>query len=51
MSKTGITIGEKVMIPKPEANYPQWPEYTYLGKPWMFVLRDVAQFATNMNDV
>lgn len=39
------------MIPKPEANYPQWPEYTYIGKPWMFVLRDVAQFAKNMNDV
>lgn len=51
MSKIGITVGEKVMIPKLEANYPQQPEYTYYGKPWMFVLRDVAQFAKNMNDV
>lgn len=35
MSKTGISVGEKVMLPR-EGNhdYPAWPEVTYFGKPW-----------------
>jgi hypothetical protein len=51
MSKVGITVGEKVMYPKAAANYPQTPQWTYSGEPWMFVLRDTAQFAKNMHDV
>ena len=27
------------------------PHITYFGKPWMFVLRDAAQFAKNIDDV
>lgn len=43
MSKNGITIGEKVMYVRNKEDYPEAePTYTYLGKPWMFVLRDVA---------
>ena len=39
MSKK-VTIGEKVMIENDKSQYPRKPETTYLGKPWMFVLRD-----------
>lgn len=40
MSKTGISVGEKVMYVKSASDYPTEPKYTYFGKPWMFVLRD-----------
>ena len=50
MSKK-VTIGEKVMIENDKSQYPRKPETTYLGKPWMFVLRDTIQFANNKHDV
>jgi len=45
MSKIGISAGEKVMITDdsrvPPHFYPKGnPEITYVGKPWMMVLRD-----------
>lgn len=40
MSKNGISVGEKVMIPNDPAAFPIYPSTTYLGKPWQFVLRD-----------
>ena len=42
MIKNGITVGEKVMYVKQATDYPENPTYTYLGKPWMYVLRDAA---------
>jgi hypothetical protein len=50
MSKLGISVGEKVMYARP-SDYPVMPHVTYYGKPWMFVLRDTVQFATNIADV
>ena len=41
MSKIGITVGEKVMYVKSPNDYPVEPTYDYMGKPWMFVLRDL----------
>lgn len=41
MSKSGISVGEKVFINRP-GTYPVEPYLTYNGKPWMFVLRDLA---------
>lgn len=51
MSKIGISVGEKVMLVQSASDYPEMPTYTYLGKPWMFVLRDVLQFADNLHQV
>ncbi|TNV78485.1 hypothetical protein FGO68_gene8749 [Halteria grandinella] len=52
MSKLGISVGEKVMLPREGSHdYPEWPQVTYFGKPWQFVLRDTTQFATNLADV
>jgi len=42
ISKIGITAGEKVMIVDDPSIYPEPPEVTYFGKPWMFVLRDTV---------
>lgn len=50
MAKNGVSIGEKVMYPTPGA-YPVEPTTTYVGKPWMFVLKDALQFATTQDDV
>lgn len=51
ISKSGISIGEKYMYPNGRAHYPLEPLTTYVGKPWMFVLRDTIQFAKNKHDV
>lgn len=51
MSKIGISAGEKVMIVRDPAFYPNEPQITYFGKPWMFVLRDTVQFANNIDEV
>ena len=51
MSKIGISAGEKVMIINDPKYYPEDPQITYFGKPWMFVLRDTVQFANNIADV
>ena len=51
MSKIGISAGEKVMIPNDVPIYPIPPETPYVGKPWMFVLRDTVQFSNNIIDV
>lgn len=51
MSKNGISAGEKVMIPRGDDFYPIFPNTTYIGKPWMFVLRDTVQFSKNIVDV
>jgi len=40
MNKNGISIGEKVWLPRKDER-PK-AKYTYFGKPWMFVLRDLA---------
>jgi hypothetical protein len=50
MSKIGISVGEKVMYANPK-DYPVPPHITYYGKPWVMVLRDVAQFANNIQEV
>ena len=42
ISKIGISVGEKVMYSFDELNYPVQPNITYIGKPWMFVLRDTV---------
>lgn len=35
MSKLGISVGEKVMLPREGSHdYPEWPQVTYFGKPW-----------------
>ena len=51
MSKIGISAGEKVMVINDPKYYPEDPQITYFGKPWMFVLRDTVQFANNIADV
>jgi hypothetical protein len=51
MSQIGISAGEKVMIVRDPGDYPEPPEVTYFGKPWMFVLRDTVQFSNNIIDV
>ncbi len=51
ISKIGISAGEKVMIVNDPDFYPQKPEITYFGQPWMFVLRDTVQFSNNLADV
>ena len=51
MSKIGITAGEKVMLVHDPSIYPEPPEISYFGKPWMFVLRDTVQFSNNIVDV
>lgn len=43
-SNAGIGIAEKVWIP-PQS---QKAHYSYLGKPWAYVLRDLAQFETTL---
>lgn len=50
ISKIGISVGEKVWIPRYKDIVP-YPEITYIGKPWTFVLRDLVQFANNMSEV
>jgi hypothetical protein len=50
ISKIGISVGEKVMYARP-GDYPVQPKITYVGKPWMFVLRDATQFANNIEEV
>ena len=50
MSKIGISIGEKVMYVRSPTDYPVTPDYTYIGKPWMYVLRDTVQFANNVEE-
>lgn len=42
MSKIGISIGEKVLWPRAPTDYPLPPQITYVGKPWMFLLRDTV---------
>jgi hypothetical protein len=42
MSRVGITAGEKVMNVDNPKDYPQDPQITRFGKPWMFVLRDTV---------
>ena len=32
------------------SDYPVTPTYTYVGKPWMFVLRDTIQFSNNIEE-
>ena len=44
MNKAGISVGEKV------GGVPN-SDITYIGQPWMWVLRDTLQFAHNLNDV
>ena len=51
MSKTGLTVGEKVWIMNEPQYYDVKPVTTYIGKPWMFVLRDTIQFSTNLADI
>ncbi|TNV78496.1 hypothetical protein FGO68_gene1350 [Halteria grandinella] len=51
MSRIGISVGEKVMYRKDGIDYNPTPEWTYFGKPWLYVLRDTIQFATNLQDV
>lgn len=51
ISKIGISAGEKVMIVDDPSIYPEPPEVSYFGKPWMFVLRDTVQFSNNIVDV
>jgi hypothetical protein len=41
ISKIGISVGEKVMYNRP-GTYPIEPHITYVGKPWMWVLRDTV---------
>lgn len=43
-SAAGIGIAEKVWIPKKS----EGAHYSYLGKPWAYVLRDLAQFETGI---
>ena len=50
MSKIGISIGEKVMYVRSPNDYPVKPDYTYVGKPWMYVLRDTVQFSNNVEE-
>lgn len=50
MSKIGMSIGMKVMIADPK-DYSVAPYLTYIGKPWNFVLRDAAQFASNLEEM
>lgn len=50
ISKIGISVGEKVWIPRYKDIVP-YPEITYIGTPWTFVLRDLVQFANNMSEV
>jgi len=42
ISKIGISAGEKVMYVDDPSIYPEPPEISYFGKPWMFVLRDTV---------
>lgn len=49
VSKDGIGIAEKVWYP-PKSMQPH-PRITYFGKPWTFVLRDLAQFAHNIDQM
>jgi hypothetical protein len=49
MSKNGVGIGEKVWYP-PKGMSPR-PRITYFGKPWAFVLRDLAQFGQNLEQM
>ena len=48
MSKTGLSMGMKVMVVPDPSAYPVPPVLTYLGKPWIFVLRDAIQFGKNI---
>lgn len=43
-SSQGIALAEKVWMP-PKS---QHAKYTYFGKPWAFVFRDLAQFENNI---
>ena len=49
LSKNGIGISEKVWIP-PRESVP-YPRITYFGKPWTYVLRDLAQFGQNLEQM
>lgn len=42
VSKNGISTGEKVMYVNDENKFPNYPETTYYGKPWQFVMRDTV---------
>ncbi len=46
-SQKQIAISQKVWIPKPANSSIHW---TYVGTPWAFVLRDVAQFANTLDE-
>ena len=47
MSKAGISCGEKMYYDILEYG----AQKTYEGEPWMWVLRDTVQFATNLAEV
>ncbi len=38
------------MVPQSPNDYPMPPLITYVGKPWMFVLRDTIQFSNNIEE-
>ena len=50
MSKIGISMGMKVMYVGTPNNYPVNPAWTYVGKPWTYVLRDIVQFSNNVEE-
>lgn len=43
----GVSVQEKVWLPKDKENIPT----TYKGKPWTFMLRDLAQFGTTLDSL
>ncbi|TNV78538.1 hypothetical protein FGO68_gene6550 [Halteria grandinella] len=51
MSKIGISIGEKVYYQKDGVQYGKEPRWSYFGKPWQLVLKDVLLHAGDMHDV
>ena len=38
------------MYVRSPTDYPVKPDYTYVGKPWMYVLRDTVQFSNNVEE-
>jgi len=43
----GVAVSEKVWIP----NKSEGAKYTYFGKPWAFVLRDIAEFGSSLDGI
>ncbi|KRX04245.1 hypothetical protein PPERSA_11369 [Pseudocohnilembus persalinus] len=43
----GVSVAEKVWLPRDTSNNPT----TYQGKPWMFALRDLAEFELTIQDL